>query len=65
MEVQSVRAPVNGRSKVLRVVVGKIANARLTFSESIHRYLTGPQPYSKTVLNHTVKFDFYIYPRGY
>jgi len=28
-------------------------------------YLTGPQPYSKTVHNHTVKFNFYFSFRSY
>jgi len=32
----------------------------VTFPESIRRCLTGPQPYSKTVHNHTVKFNFYF-----
>ena len=35
------------------------------FSESIRRYLTGPQPYSKTVHNHTVKICFYFPSRSY
>jgi len=35
MEAQSARAPVNGRSKVLRVVVGKIANARLPLDDEL------------------------------
>jgi len=35
MEVQSTRAEVNGRSKVLRVVVGKIANARLPLDDEL------------------------------
>jgi len=35
MEVQSARAAVNGRSKVLRVVVRKIANARLPLDDEL------------------------------
>jgi len=35
MEAQSTRATVNGRAKVLRVVVGKIANARLPLDDEV------------------------------
>jgi len=35
MEVQRARAPVNGRSKVLCVVVGKIANVRLPLDDEL------------------------------
>jgi len=35
MEGQGTRALVNGRSKVLRVVVGKIANARLPLDDEL------------------------------
>jgi len=35
MEAQSARASVNGRSKVLRVVVGKIANIRLPLDDEL------------------------------
>ena len=35
MEAQRARFPVNGRSKVLRVVVGKIANAGLPLDDEL------------------------------